>query len=76
MPTSPTLTRHISDQPTCVADTRDWRCRCRNLLGKRRGDRLEVRFTRGHQYTMSLPVSVVCRCCGRLNELHPALIRG
>ena len=59
--------------PTATrTDLRDWRCACFSLLGRRRRNRLEVRHSRGHQYTMSLPVAVVCRCCGRLNELLPA----
>lgn len=49
---------------------RDWRCwKCFKLLGKRIDDRVHFNFARGHQYVATCPVSAVCRCCGKLNEL-------
>ena len=48
----------------------DWRCtHCQMLLGRRDGDRVHVRFARGHQYVASLPITSVCRSCATLNEL-------
>ena len=55
----------------------DWRCtNCFALLG-RRGEqgRVHLRTTRGVEYFATLPTTATCRC-GRLNELHPALVRG
>jgi hypothetical protein len=47
----------------------DWRCTCcGKLLGQFRGDRLHVRFSRGHEYLASLPAQATCRGCGTLNE--------
>lgn len=49
-----------------------WRCKgCGRLLGILDGDRLEIRFARGHQYHASLPVTCVCRNadCNTLNQL-------
>lgn len=54
---------------------RDWRCaRCRMLLGIVDGDRLHIRFARGHQYIVGIPATSVCRGCGTMNEI--ALPRG
>jgi len=48
-----------------------WRCkRCGHLLGIADRDRLHIKFARGHQYRVALPVSCVCRKCGTLNELR------
>ena len=50
-----------------------WRCRgCGHLLGIADGDRLHIRFARGHQYWAALPVTCVCRKpgCNTLNELR------
>jgi len=48
-----------------------WKCReCGHLLGIADGNRLHIRFARGHQYWAALPVSCVCRKCGTLNELR------
>jgi len=50
---------------------REWRCtQCGKLLGQTKGDRLHVRFARGHEYLVGLPVTCACRCCGTLNELR------
>jgi hypothetical protein len=47
----------------------NWRCStCGSLLGRRVGNRLLIRFSRGHQYTLEGPVTAVCRCCKALNE--------
>ena len=51
---------------------RKWRCKgCGRLLGIVEYDRLEIRFARGHQYRVTLPVTCVCRNpqCNTLNEL-------
>jgi len=51
---------------------RKWRCKgCGRLLGILEHDRLEIRFARGHQYRVTLPVTCVCRNpqCNTLNEL-------
>jgi len=49
----------------------EWRCiRCRKLLAVVRGERLHIRFARGHEYLVGFPVTSVCRNCGTLNELH------
>ena len=48
----------------------EWRCtQCEKLLGRTKGDRLHVRFARGHEYLVGLPTICICRCCGTLNEL-------
>ena len=48
----------------------EWRCaRCGKLLGIWNGSRLHIRFTRGHEYLVSLPATTVCRGCRTLNEL-------
>ena len=50
--------------------SREWRCSsCRKLLGVLTDARLHVRFVRGHEYMVGLPVTGVCRGCGTLNEL-------
>ncbi len=49
---------------------REWRCtRCRKLLGLMEGDRLHIRFARGHEYLVGFPVTSICRSCRTLNEL-------
>jgi phage FluMu protein Com len=48
-----------------------WRCKhCNALLAIADGDRLHIRFARGHQYIVGLPASVICRWCRTLNEVH------
>jgi phage FluMu protein Com len=50
--------------------TREWRCKlCEKLLGVLEGDRLHIRFTRGHEYIVGFPATSVCRGCQALNEL-------
>lgn len=50
---------------------REWRCtQCGKLLGQTKGDRLHVRFARGHEYLVGLPATCACRYCGTLNELR------
>jgi hypothetical protein len=50
---------------------REWRCtQCGKLLGRTKGDRLHVRFARGHEYLVGLPATCACRYCGTLNELR------
>ena len=54
-----------------MKDDFKWRCSgCGQLLGIGSGDRLHIKFARGHQYRAALPVSCVCRKCGTLNELR------
>lgn len=49
---------------------REWHCeKCRKLLGKVRDGRLHIRFSRGHQYIVSLPATATCRGCRTLNEI-------
>lgn len=49
----------------------DWRCtRCGKLLAVLRGDRLHIRFARGHEYLVGFPATSVCRSCRTLNELR------
>ena len=49
---------------------REWRCtRCGKLLGLMEGDRLHIRFARGHEYLVGFPVTSICRSCRTLNEL-------
>ena len=48
---------------------REWRCiRCGKLLGVVVGNRIHLRFTRGHEYIVTFPASGTCRGCGTLNE--------
>ena len=47
----------------------NWRCTCCNkLLGVFRDGRVHLRFSRGHEYLVSLPAQATCRGCGTLNE--------
>ena len=49
---------------------REWRCsRCGKLLGVLEGERLHIRFARGHEYLVGLPTTCVCRSCRTLNEI-------
>jgi phage FluMu protein Com len=49
----------------------EWRCtRCGKLLAVLRGDRLHIRFARGHEYLVGFPATSVCRSCRTLNELR------
>ena len=53
--------------------TIDWRCRrCDKKLGELSGNKVFLRFTRGHEYVAHLPATASCRGCGTLNE-QPAL---
>jgi hypothetical protein len=46
-----------------------WQCtKCGKLLGKVRGRRLHIQFSRGHQYVTALPAAATCRGCATLNE--------
>ena len=48
---------------------REWRCtRCGKLLGLFKGERLHIRFARGHEYFVGFPATSVCRSCQTLNE--------
>jgi hypothetical protein len=48
----------------------DWRCAsCGQLLGRLCDGRLHLRFGRGYEYVVSLPVTSACRGCQTLNEL-------
>jgi phage FluMu protein Com len=50
---------------------KEWRCiRCNKLLAVIDGDRLHIRFARGHEYLVGYPVTSVCRSCRTLNELR------
>jgi RNase P subunit RPR2 len=53
-----------------------WKCEdCDSLLGKRRGNEIEIRY-KGIQYSVEgedLNIATVCRNCGKLNRI---LIRG
>jgi len=49
---------------------REWRCtRCGKLLGLVEGERLHIRFARGHEYLVGFPATSVCRNCRTLNEV-------
>lgn len=53
----------------------EWRCiSCRKLLAVVRGERLHIRFARGHEYLVGFPVTSVCRNCGTLNELRDEIV--
>ena len=57
----------VNSAPTTPSP--DWRCtRCGKLLGLVYGDRVHLRFTRGHEYIVGLPVVATCRDCGTLNQ--------
>ncbi len=48
----------------------EWRCRrCGKLLGIRIDGRVHIHFTRGHQYLVGYPTTVICRKCKTLNEI-------
>jgi hypothetical protein len=73
MPTIPDTT--ISAR-RARATQRDWRCHCCfKLLGRHHDDRVLLRFDR-HEYDCAMPVSTVCRSCGRMNTLLPPTTRG
>lgn len=62
--------RHTNRSTACTADPA-WRCsKCSMRLGNRSEQRVEICFARGHQYVVSIPVTAVCRNCGKLNELR------
>jgi len=47
-----------------------WRCSgCDKLLGVLNGERIHIRFSRGHEYLVGFPATGVCRGCGELNEI-------
>lgn len=49
---------------------REWRCtHCGKLLGLFEGERLHIRFARGHEYLVGFPATSVCRSCRTLNEV-------
>lgn len=49
---------------------RDWRCtRCDKLLGVFEGERIHLRFARGHDYLAGFPITSVCPKCRSLNEV-------
>lgn len=50
--------------------THEWRCtRCGKLLGMLEGERIHIRFARGHEYLVGFPATSVCRSCRTLNEV-------
>ena len=52
---------------------REWRCtRCGKLLGLFEGERLHIRFARGHEYLVGFPATSICRSCRTLNEVSIA----
>lgn len=56
-------------QPSASASS-EWRCRhCGKLLGMIAMARVHLRFARGHEYLVGLPVTATCRGCRTLNEL-------
>lgn len=57
---------------TRVMDCAIWSCSRRHVLGVIDGERLHIRFARGHQYRASFPASCICRQCGELNEIESA----
>lgn len=44
-------------------------CACGKTLGVRRGARMHLRFSRGHEYLTGYPVQATCRGCRTINEL-------
>ena len=51
----------------------EWRCtRCDKLLGVHSESLMHLRFTRGHEYFVSFPVTATCRGCGTLNRRETA----
>ena len=47
----------------------EWRCtRCEKLLGVCRDGRMHLRFARGHEDLVGVPVQATCRGCGTLNQ--------
>lgn len=70
----PALTRCVSAaHTTTVTSNSEWRCTsCNKLLGIRRGKRMHLRFTRGHEYLVGFPVQATCLGCGTLNHADAA----
>ena len=65
---TPSRTSSAKIKPS-LSSISDWRCTCcGKLLGQFRDGRLHVRFTRSHEYLVSLPAQATCRGCGTLNE--------
>jgi len=62
-----TWTGGAETKPTTLSP--EWRCtRCDKLLGVCRDGRMHLRFARGHEYFVGLPVQATCRGCGTLNQ--------
>jgi hypothetical protein len=58
--------QHVERTPLLPA----WRCICcGGVLGRKMPGRLEIRFSRGHSYYATLPVTARCRTCKTMNEL-------
>jgi len=58
--------QHVERTPLLPA----WRCACcGGVLGRKLPGRLEIRFSRGHSYYATLPVTARCRTCKTMNEL-------
>ena len=56
-------------KPKPITLNPEWRCtRCDKLLGVCRDGRMHLRFARGHEYFVGLPVQATCRGCGTLNQ--------
>ncbi|MFC4669443.1 hypothetical protein ACFO5X_12845 [Seohaeicola nanhaiensis] len=62
--------RHTNRSTSCTTE-QTWLCsKCFMKLGHLNEQRVEICFARGHQYVVSIPVTAVCRNCGKLNELR------
>ena len=64
-----TIRSPISGPRQRTSRQQDGRCTdCSKLRGIIRDGALHLRFTRGHEYLVALPVTCTCRGCGRLNQ--------
>ena len=59
----------FANEENAMAHQEDWRCvQCGKLLGRIAEGRLHIRYERGNEYLVALPVTSTCRKCGTLNE--------
>lgn len=70
MPRTPYSHPDTACPPNPRRDGKEWHCtRCDKLLGVLRDGGLHLRFTRGHEYLVSLPGTCTCRGCMTLNTI-------
>lgn len=60
--------RNLSIRRRPVPGHVDWRCvDCHQLLGVLRDGQIQIRFSRGADYIVSVPAAATCSSCGAVN---------